>query len=1188
MATRFYLPSSGTPGISPSIDAGWETTHSLVRYKAVTTKISSTMTTIARTADGSSADQDICFVQYISNPIAGQTISAQTLKFQMRQLETATSANLFTAIGVRVLSGDGGTVRGTVLAVSRDGLELATSLTNRQFSATTTQVVAQDGDVIVIEVGYGGDPSPASARHNGSISIGDDSGTDLGENDTDTAAYNPWVQFTNDITFEAPNAMYSKDITFGVPTIDKPVLVQNAIVSKDLFFGVPTIDKPTLEQASNDLTAKDITSGVPTIDKATCNQAGSYTDYQIDDNDYLIPEMSHAGIICDSNDNLYLFLKPTSNGRYLACMKSSNGGQTWAEVDSSNRPDSNGLVWASICNVAIVQDGSQIHIATFHTDSHVAYHRFNMSDNASPDTWDVTDVSIMGFTDTGGEGGVSLVMQSDGDLLVVSNGQNERDFTGSESVVYHYSQNGGSTWTSDQTLSNTDNDNIGGFACVGESNKIHMTWKGEGALNYYHQSLSDVTGTPTTKEDLSDYTVADTPNYGHAQLVYVDNDGDETIVFAGLNSTFYPRSTKVINDGTPSASEQIINNTVFRSMFGTSSAHYAAMSLCSQGKSLYFVFADTTDQDIYLVRNTDLGGWGSAEEIIDGTTAEFLSSGIYVRDGYYRLGIFWQITTTYETRFVEVTLGSATVDNDLVAKDLYAAAPTIDKPILVQNALVSKDITSGVPTVDKPTVSHAQFDLVSKDITAGVPTIDKATLVLTQAIISKDLRSGVPTIDKPDLIQNALVSKDTTFGAPTIDKATLAQIFALVPKDLTGGMPTIDKGTLAQIFALTSKDIASGIPTIDKGTLGQKFDLTSKDITSGVPTIDKPALVQNALVSKDIRSGVPTIDKPTANQAAAGNDLAAKDITLGVPTIDKPTLVLTQDIVSKDITFGIPTVDKPTLVQNALVSKDVTSAAPTIDKTTLAQLFGLTANDITAGVPTIDKPSLVQNALVSKDVTAAAPTVEKSTLAQLGINEMLAQDIAFGLPTIDKPTLTLVQAITSKDVVGTPPTIDKPSIGLAQAIVAKDAVAGIPTIDEATLAQLFGLTANDVFGGIATIDKPTAGQTLALEAEDILGSPATVDKATLAQLFGLESKDVLLGTPTIDKPMMLDESELWAKDITLGIPTITVGDFGMWWYTPTARVVSISEEDRTYTVLADGRLYIVPFENRTLTVLDRS
>jgi hypothetical protein len=269
MATRFYLPSTGTPDISPSISAEWEATHSLIRQNAVTTKIASAMTTIARTTDGNADPQDICFVQYISDPIAGQTISAQTLKFQMRQYEYATGANLFTAIGIRVLSGDGGTVRGTILAVSQDDTELAVdTLTNRQFSATTTEVVAQEGDVIVIEVGYGGDPSPASQRHNGAISIGDDSATDLGENNTDTAAYNPWVEFANTISFPVQNALTAKDLFGAPPTIDKAELIQNALTAKDLFGAPPTIDKAELALIQN-VVAKDLFGAPPTIDKAT-------------------------------------------------------------------------------------------------------------------------------------------------------------------------------------------------------------------------------------------------------------------------------------------------------------------------------------------------------------------------------------------------------------------------------------------------------------------------------------------------------------------------------------------------------------------------------------------------------------------------------------------------------------------------------------------------------------------------------------------------------------------------------------------------------------------------------------------------------------------------------------------------------------------------------------------------------
>lgn len=199
MATRLYLPSSSAaPVISPTADAAWEDTSILARLLAVTTKSSTAMTTVAFT-DANSVDRDVLFRQYIYGPIAAQTLSAQTLKFQIRAIETTTSNNMFTAIGVRIIDGIL-TVRGTALAVTRDGVEVdAATLTNRQFSATTTQVISRDGDYVVIEIGTAGDPT-GSSPHSSSLRIGDTAASDLAEDDTTTTDNNPWVEFANTIT----------------------------------------------------------------------------------------------------------------------------------------------------------------------------------------------------------------------------------------------------------------------------------------------------------------------------------------------------------------------------------------------------------------------------------------------------------------------------------------------------------------------------------------------------------------------------------------------------------------------------------------------------------------------------------------------------------------------------------------------------------------------------------------------------------------------------------------------------------------------------------------------------------------------------------------------------------------------------------------------------------------------------
>jgi len=206
MATRFFLPSTGGPlnNITPAFGAWDETANAGARLACVTTKISSAMTSVT-VAKGTGTTRALVR-QYISAPIAAQTIGAGTVKGQVRALESAVNDNLdLVPLLIRVCSGDGSTYRSPDIISLGDYaavLEFGTTLTNRIIADgdATSSVTAQDGDRIVIEIGIKNSTTGTSVS--GDLNFGDNSGTDLLENTTDTAANNPWVELSQTITFQ--------------------------------------------------------------------------------------------------------------------------------------------------------------------------------------------------------------------------------------------------------------------------------------------------------------------------------------------------------------------------------------------------------------------------------------------------------------------------------------------------------------------------------------------------------------------------------------------------------------------------------------------------------------------------------------------------------------------------------------------------------------------------------------------------------------------------------------------------------------------------------------------------------------------------------------------------------------------------------------------------------------------------
>lgn len=210
MAQKWYLRSSGTPDISPTVTADWEHIEaSPLRLTTSPTGGSTSLSSKAYSPDAADhlVNADAHVIQYISaETLAAQTISAQTVSLAVQCLESNAGNNVFLTWKIYIVNAAGTSVLGTLLAIRRDATEMATTRTNRTDSATTTEVTTSEAGRLVIELGCGGTPTGAGGvqGHNCTLFHGDNSATDLPADDADTTTTKrPWVQFTNDLTFAA-------------------------------------------------------------------------------------------------------------------------------------------------------------------------------------------------------------------------------------------------------------------------------------------------------------------------------------------------------------------------------------------------------------------------------------------------------------------------------------------------------------------------------------------------------------------------------------------------------------------------------------------------------------------------------------------------------------------------------------------------------------------------------------------------------------------------------------------------------------------------------------------------------------------------------------------------------------------------------------------------------------------------
>lgn len=245
MATRFYLPSTGTsPIASLGYAAEWEASSTAVRRPTFRTKQSTAMTAVGQADATATSNRDAVVGQFISEPLAAQTISG-TVKGQIRAQENASTANLRSQCIIRVVQSDNTTIRGTLYAGDLSTLtgnptnEWATTGTNRPMpfggSVSLSSLAIQAGDRLVIELGY---RKHAAASTTGTLYFGDNAATDLAEDTTTTTANNPWIEFSQTLVLQG-------DTVTGTTTADTMTVSGKAVTGQAINPEPATFDAAT-------------------------------------------------------------------------------------------------------------------------------------------------------------------------------------------------------------------------------------------------------------------------------------------------------------------------------------------------------------------------------------------------------------------------------------------------------------------------------------------------------------------------------------------------------------------------------------------------------------------------------------------------------------------------------------------------------------------------------------------------------------------------------------------------------------------------------------------------------------------------------------------------------------------------------------------------------------------------------
>jgi hypothetical protein len=210
--TRLYLNLNTASTVAPAFNAGWNVTTGASRYIISTAKDGSAITSKTTAAIGGSAIRKCLLDQFISEPLAAQTITG-TFTGQIRfNLNNVTSTTGQGFVYLRIINPNGSIATEVGTATTTN---LTAALTNRtliSLNVGTLNITA--GQRICVDLGWNLSVGTITTR-TCTMSRGSASATDLIVNNTTITANTPWFQFSQTLLFQQPTLANSAIIDYG-------------------------------------------------------------------------------------------------------------------------------------------------------------------------------------------------------------------------------------------------------------------------------------------------------------------------------------------------------------------------------------------------------------------------------------------------------------------------------------------------------------------------------------------------------------------------------------------------------------------------------------------------------------------------------------------------------------------------------------------------------------------------------------------------------------------------------------------------------------------------------------------------------------------------------------------------------------------------------------------------------------
>lgn len=323
---------------------------------------------------------------------------------------------------------------------------------------------------------------------------------------------------------------------------------------------------------------------------------------------------NRVGPFRDPNGNLYAILEPAETDNVFMVIKSTDGGKTWSEQDAAHRPATDDLE-----SVDAVLAGDALHIV-HHAGKRVVYHRFLVSSHpGSPDRYEIRD-EVIAAPITYQEQSVAMEVAPSGAIHCFY-----ARTVGTRGQVFYKVRH--TAWGAERNLDEEPGGSFFGVAAVrGIGGKVHVVYAAESGKVYYRSVSAEGTISPRT------LLTAETGRRRADRVPIMPPvswmEQAEEKVMVGYRKAIDGRIyTRILSaNGSPgpelAASAHPVSNDQAQSRQPT--AHLAA-----DGATVYLLYADAIEEDIYLNVKHSGSGWAGSTKIGPGMEADLLRGFVF-------------------------------------------------------------------------------------------------------------------------------------------------------------------------------------------------------------------------------------------------------------------------------------------------------------------------------------------------------------------------------------------------------------------------------------------------------------------------------------------------------------------------------------------------------------------------------